>query len=114
MSSGGLRGLATRSSGVLHHATVDLIRNAATKGSNSFLLGVAAGPSVFYVIVPSPPYPHLGQSDAVKHHVDLTIAAAIEAMTCGVSRPDRNRSTAVVHGKSSRGLEPGDAGGLAD
>src|SRR2546422_7514512 len=104
MSSGGLRGLASGLREVLPHAAIDLIRDAAPKGSNGFLLSIAAGPSVFDVVVSSPAQPHLGESNAVKHHIELTIAASIEAVTLGVSRPDWDWCAAVVHCKARRRL----------
>src|SRR5437660_3732604 len=114
MSSGGLGSISRRPHRVLPHAAVDLIRDAATKSSHSLPHGVAAGPSVLDVVVSPAPEPHLGESNAVEHHVELPIAASVEAVTSGVSRPDRNRSAAVVHGKPGRPLESSDPRGLPD
>src|SRR5947208_16387678 len=110
--SSGRTGLVTgRLHRVLPHAPVDLVRDPATKSSHSLLLGVTTCPSVLDVVVSPPAEPHLGKSDAVEHHVELPIAAAVEAVTvtCAVSRPDRNRSTTVVHGKPGRRRKSSDA-----
>src|SRR2546421_6194284 len=113
MSSGRTGRATGRFHRVLPQAPVALVRDPATKSSHSLLLGVTTCPSVLDVVVSPPAEPHLGKSDAVEHHVELPIAAAVEAVTCAVSRPDRNRSTTVVHGKPGRGRESRDARPLA-
>src|SRR5256885_5700881 len=101
--SSGRTGLVTgRLHRVLPHAPVDLVRDPATKSSHSLLLGVTACPSVLDVVVSPPAEPHLGKSDAVEHHVQLPIAAAVEAVKCAVFRPDPKWRTTRLHGKPGR------------
>src|SRR6266566_1201695 len=114
MSSCGLGTVAGGSDGVLPHSAVDLIRDTAAKCSDRLRLRVTAGTSVLDVVVATSADPHLGKSDAVQDHVELTIAAPVEAVTFGASRPDWDRSTSVVHSKPSRRLEPRNTRGLAD
>src|SRR2546430_7596078 len=108
MSSGRTGVITGRLQRVLPHAPEALVRDPATKSSHSLLLGVPTCPSVLDVVVSPPAEPHLGKSDAVEHHVELPIAAAVEAVTCAVSRPDRNRCTTVVPGQTGRRLESRD------
>src|SRR2546430_6580713 len=98
--SSGRTGLATgRLHRVLPHAPVALVRDPATKSSHSLLLGVPACPSVLDVVVSPPAEPHLGKSDAVEHHVQLPIAAAVEAVAGAVSPPNPDPSPTVEPGK---------------
>src|SRR5256886_16708291 len=112
--SSGRTGLVTgRLHRVLPHAPVDLVRDPATKSSHSLLLGVTACPSVLDVVVSPPAEPHLGNSDAVEHHVELPIAAAVEAGMRAFFPTDRNRSPSGVPGQTGRRPKSRDAPPLA-
>jgi hypothetical protein len=62
-------------------------------------LGVAAG---------------AGDGDAVQRRVELAVAAAVEALSAGLARADRDGRDAGRAGELGVGGETGDAGDLAD
>src|SRR2546430_10491316 len=99
MSRGARASIHRRHHRVLPHAAVDLIRDAAPKSSHSLPHGVAAGPSVLDVVVSPAPEPHLGESNAVEHHVELPIAASVEAVTPCCFPADPKTSAHPVRGE---------------
>src|ERR1700682_2419076 len=114
MSSGGFGAGLGRTPMILPHAAEDLVRDTSTECTDGFLLGVAGSPSMLEVIVAASSGSDLSDSDAMQSRVQLTIATAVEAMTFGRSRPDRDRSAPVMHGKPSRRLKSANARGLAN
>ena len=56
----------------------------------------------------------LSEGDAVDGSVELAVAGSAETVPVGVGEPHRQRSGTVVAGVCVPGVEPFDAGGLAD
>src|ERR1700682_1863825 len=114
MSSGELSTSLGRKQMILPHAPEDLIRDAPAECSDGFPFTVAGSSPMLDVIEATSAKSDLGDCDAVQGRVQLAIATSVEAMTFMTSRPNRNGSAPVVHGKASWRFESGDARRLAN
>src|SRR2546428_4612889 len=93
---------------------VDLVRDLAAESSYSFCVCVPHRQTSSNVSRGGTSESHLGDGDSVQGNIELTIAAAVEAVTFMVAPPDWNRRCAVVHGKGRARAEATHVGGLCD
>src|SRR4051812_45130152 len=90
------------------------VGEAALEGSDGFFAGVAGGGSSLDEADGVGMVAGLCEGDAVQRGVELSVPSSAETVSFAVPGPHGQGGGAVVSGEGMSGLEPADAGDLAD